>query len=172
MQPHERVRIQPMAAGPVPAIDQGDAHHRMTGQRVSESHARRPGSDDQIVGLERTCHGVIQASSTFDRIFTAPVACTRFAPFRVGGRPQPILGPLYHASPAPPCSRKLPDSRPVAGGARSNFLTEYRDAWDSYEMEVKKLIPVNDDRVLVHLSLRAEGRESGVKLEGDLYQCV
>jgi hypothetical protein len=31
---------------------------------------------------------------------------------------------------------------------------------------------VNDDRVLVHLSLRAEGRESGVKLEGDLYQCV
>jgi hypothetical protein len=54
----------------------------------------------------------------------------------------------------------------------SNFLTEYRDAWDSYEMEVKKLIPVNDDRVLVHLSLRAEGRESGVKLEGDLYQCV
>jgi hypothetical protein len=39
-------------------------------------------------------------------------------------------------------------------------------------MEVKKLIPVNDDRVLVHLSLRAEGRESGVKLEGDLYQCV
>ena len=56
MQPHERVRIEPMAAGPVPAIDQGDLHLRMAGQGVGESHARRPGSDYQVVSLERTWH--------------------------------------------------------------------------------------------------------------------
>ena|SRR5436190_3021363 len=69
--------------------------------------------------------------------------------------------------------RKFPEARPCHGVEEiARFLTEYRDAWDRYEMEVKKLIPVGDDRVLVHLALRAEGRESGVRLEGDLYQCV
>ena len=42
----------------------------------------------------------------------------------------------------------------------------------TYEFVVKKLIPVGDDRVLVHTAIRAEGRESGVKLDGDLYQCL
>ena len=32
--------------------------------------------------------------------------------------------------------------------------------------------PVRDDRVPVCATARAEGRESGVKLEGDLYHCV
>ena len=68
---------------------------------------------------------------------------------------------------------KFPEARSCHGVEEiARFLTEYRDAWDRYEMEVKKLIPVGDDRVLVHLALRAEGRESGVRLEGDLYQCV
>ena len=56
MQAHERVRIEPMPAGPVPAIHQGDLHVRMPGQGVGESHARRPGSDYEVVSLERTCH--------------------------------------------------------------------------------------------------------------------
>jgi hypothetical protein len=69
--------------------------------------------------------------------------------------------------------RKFPEARPCHGVDEiARFLAEYRDAWDRYEMEVQKLIPVGDDRVLVHALLRAEGRESGVKLEGDLYQCV
>jgi hypothetical protein len=69
--------------------------------------------------------------------------------------------------------RKFPETRPCHGVEEIvRFLTEYRDAWDQYEMEVKELMPVSDDRVLVRLSLRAEGRESGVRLEGDLYQCV
>jgi len=69
--------------------------------------------------------------------------------------------------------RKFPEARPCHGVEEiARFLAEYRDAWDHYEMEVQKLIPVGDDRVLVHLVLKAEGRESGVKLEGDLYQCA
>jgi hypothetical protein len=70
--------------------------------------------------------------------------------------------------------RKFPEARPCHGVEEiARFQTEFSDAWDRYEMEVKELIPVSDDRVLVHSLLRAEGRESGVKLEGgDLYQCV
>jgi hypothetical protein len=68
--------------------------------------------------------------------------------------------------------RKFPEARPCHGVEEiARFLTAYRDAWERYEMEVKKLIPVSDDRVLLHSALLAEGRESGVKLEGDLYQC-
>jgi hypothetical protein len=69
--------------------------------------------------------------------------------------------------------RKFPEARPCHGIEEiARFLADYRDAWDRYEFVVKKLIPVGGDRVLVHLAIRAEGRESGVKLDGDLYQCV
>jgi hypothetical protein len=69
--------------------------------------------------------------------------------------------------------RKFPEARPCHGIEEiARFLAAYRDAWDRYEFVVKKLIPVSDDRVFVHITIRAEGRESGVKLDGDLYQCV
>jgi hypothetical protein len=69
--------------------------------------------------------------------------------------------------------RKFPEARPCHGVEEiARFQTEYRDVWDRYEMEASKLIPVSDDRVLVHAVLRADGRESGVKLEGELYQCL
>jgi hypothetical protein len=69
--------------------------------------------------------------------------------------------------------RKFPEARPCHGVEEiARFLTEYRDAWDRYEFAVKRLAPVGDDRVFVHSVIRAEGRESGVKLGGDLYHCV
>jgi hypothetical protein len=69
--------------------------------------------------------------------------------------------------------RKFPEARPCHGVEEiARFGADYLDAWDRFEVAVKKLIPVGDDRVLGHALLRAEGRESGVKLEGDLYQCV
>jgi len=69
--------------------------------------------------------------------------------------------------------RKFPEARPCHGVEEiARFLAEYRDAWDRYEFAVKRLAPVGDDRVFVHSVIRAEGRESGVKLEGDLYHCV
>jgi SnoaL-like protein len=69
--------------------------------------------------------------------------------------------------------RKFPEARPCHGIEEiARFVADYRDAWDRYEWVVKKLIPVRHDRVFVHSAMRAEGRESGVKLDGDLYQCV
>jgi hypothetical protein len=69
--------------------------------------------------------------------------------------------------------RKFPEARPCHGIEQiARFLAEYRDAWDRYEFAVTELIPVGDDCVFVHSAIRAEGRESGVNLGGDLYQCV
>jgi SnoaL-like domain len=69
--------------------------------------------------------------------------------------------------------RKFPEARPCHGVEEiARFLAGYRDAWDLYQFAVKNLIPVGDDRVFVHTAIRAEGRESGVKLDGDLYRCV
>jgi ketosteroid isomerase-like protein len=69
--------------------------------------------------------------------------------------------------------RKFPEARPCHGVEEiARFLAEYRDAWDRYEFAVEKLIPIADDRVLVHSAVRAEGRESGVELDGDLYHCI
>jgi hypothetical protein len=69
--------------------------------------------------------------------------------------------------------QKFPEARPCHGVEEiARFQADYRDAWDRYEMEVNQLTPVSDDRVLAHSTIRAEGRESGVKLDGDLYQCV
>jgi ketosteroid isomerase-like protein len=68
---------------------------------------------------------------------------------------------------------KFPEARPCHGAEEiTRFLTAFRDTWDRYEIEVKQLIPVSDDRVLAHCVLLAKGRESGVTLGGDLYQCV
>ena len=69
--------------------------------------------------------------------------------------------------------RKFPEARPCHGVEEiARFQADYRAAWDRYEFALKRLAPVGDDRVFVHAVIRAEGRESGVKLEGDLYQCV
>jgi hypothetical protein len=55
--------------------------------------------------------------------------------------------------------RKFPEARPCHGVEEIvRFMADYRDAWDRYEMEIKKLIPVSDDRVLAHSTIRAEGR--------------
>ena len=68
--------------------------------------------------------------------------------------------------------RKFPESRPCHGPEEiQSFLAEYVAAWQNYEFLVKEVQPVGDDRVLLHGYVRAEGRESGAALEGDLYQC-
>jgi hypothetical protein len=68
--------------------------------------------------------------------------------------------------------RKFPESRPCHGPEEvQRFMAEYEAAWGSYEFVVKDAHPVGDDRVFLHGYIRAEGRESGVALEGDLFQC-
>jgi hypothetical protein len=69
--------------------------------------------------------------------------------------------------------RKFSDGRPCHGsGEFSQFLDRFWEAWFRVEWAVEDLIEVGDDRVLASARLRAEGRGSGVKLEGDLYQCL
>ena len=68
--------------------------------------------------------------------------------------------------------RKFPEAQPRHGlDESSQFLAEYLDAYSRYEWAIQELITVGDDRVLACTNLRAEGRGSGMKLEGDLYQC-
>jgi hypothetical protein len=51
------------------------------------------------------------------------------------------------------------------------FLTQYLAAFSLYEWEIRDLIAVGDDRVLACAAIRAEGRGSGITLQGELYQC-
>ena len=68
--------------------------------------------------------------------------------------------------------RKFPDSQPCHGlDEISQFMGRFRETWFNYVTVVNEAIAVDDERVLVHATLQGEGRESGVKLEGDLYQC-
>jgi ketosteroid isomerase-like protein len=69
--------------------------------------------------------------------------------------------------------RKFPEARPCHGvDELSQFLARFYESWSRYEWEIRDLIDVGADRVLACLNLRAEGRESGMGLEGALYQCV
>jgi hypothetical protein len=68
--------------------------------------------------------------------------------------------------------RKFPEARPCHGRQEvAHFVARYLEAFSRSEWAVQEAIEVGDDRVLVCTSLLAAGRESGVKLEGDLYQC-
>jgi hypothetical protein len=68
--------------------------------------------------------------------------------------------------------RAFPEARPCHGHEEIiTFLADFRDAWDEYVFEVKDAKPVGDDRVLVEIRLKAEGRASGARLEGDIYHC-
>ena len=69
--------------------------------------------------------------------------------------------------------RKFSDGQPCHGSEEfARFLDRWLDAWSRLEWVVDDLIAVGDDRVLACARLRAEGRGSGVPLEGDLYQCL
>jgi hypothetical protein len=68
--------------------------------------------------------------------------------------------------------RKFPEAQPCHGLEELwQFLARYLDAYSRSEWAIQEVLEVGDDRVLVCANLRAEGRGSGVKLEGDLYQC-
>ena len=50
-------------------------------------------------------------------------------------------------------------------------MTGYRDAWEEVEWNVMSVTAVGDDRVLVHGNIVGVGRESGARLEGDVFIC-
>ncbi len=67
----------------------------------------------------------------------------------------------------------FPEARPCHGREEvARYLADYLGAWDRFEFAINRLIAVGDDRVFAHVTLRADGRRSGLRLDGDLYQCV
>ena len=69
-------------------------------------------------------------------------------------------------------ARKFPEARPCHGlDEFSRFLVRLPESWSRVEWAIDELVEVGDDRVLSCLSMRAEGRESAMKLEGDLFSC-
>ena len=69
-------------------------------------------------------------------------------------------------------ARKFPGSSPCHGREEiSRFHVDSRASWDRLEFTIRDIVPIGDVRVLVHTAMSGEGRESGAKLEGDLYFC-
>jgi hypothetical protein len=67
---------------------------------------------------------------------------------------------------------KFPESRPCHGVEEiARFAREFQQAWEHLDITIEAITPVGDDRVLVHTTLSAEGRGSGVRLEGQVYAC-
>jgi hypothetical protein len=70
-------------------------------------------------------------------------------------------------------ARKFPEARPCHGIEEvTQFMLRFREAWSRYDFAINEILEVADDRVLACANLRAEGRGSGMNLEGDLYECV
>jgi hypothetical protein len=68
--------------------------------------------------------------------------------------------------------RGFPEARPChAREEIVRFFAAFYPAWEDYGYMIKDARAVGDDRVLVHGEIRAEGRASGLALEGDAYHC-
>jgi ketosteroid isomerase-like protein len=68
--------------------------------------------------------------------------------------------------------RKWPEAQPCHGREEFlQFIAGFQDAFSRDDWAIQELIDVGDDRVFARVSMRTEGRGSGLKLEGDLYQC-
>jgi hypothetical protein len=67
--------------------------------------------------------------------------------------------------------RKFPEAQPCHGLKEiTDFLVRFREPWSRFEWTVHEVIEVGGERALSRMTLNAEGRESGAKLDGDLYQ--
>ena len=70
-------------------------------------------------------------------------------------------------------AQRFPEARPCHGHEEvARYLADYMGAWDRFEFAINRLIAVGDDRVFDHLTVRADGRRCGFRLDGDMYQCV
>ena len=68
--------------------------------------------------------------------------------------------------------RKFPEAHPCHGREEiARWLASYAAGWDRFDIAIHSIKTVGDDRVLAHTTLSAEGRESGMKVEGDVYYC-
>jgi SnoaL-like domain len=67
---------------------------------------------------------------------------------------------------------KFPEARASYGREEIiEWFGRFVEVWSDYAQHVQRIIEVDDDRVLACTTMRAVGRVSEVKLEGDLYLC-
>ena len=59
MEPNERVRVEPVPADAVAAVDEGHGGVGVPDERVGERHPRRAGPDHHVVGLQHLGHPVM-----------------------------------------------------------------------------------------------------------------
>jgi hypothetical protein len=96
-----------------------------------------------------------------------------FAP--LSGGPEQLLAavsefwdPVGDYYPVP----KFPEARPCHSREEvAQFLVQFGEAFSRSDWAIRWLRAVGDERVLACASLRAEGRGSGINLEGDVYHC-
>jgi hypothetical protein len=68
--------------------------------------------------------------------------------------------------------RRFPEARPCHGRDEiASFLGDWLSVWERFSYSLKDVKAVSDDRVFAHGRIRAEGRASGMSLEGDIYHC-
>lgn len=69
--------------------------------------------------------------------------------------------------------RSFPEAQPCHGLEElRQYTAGYLEAYSRTEWAIEELIQVGDDRVLTRINLRAEGRGSEMKLDGDFYTCI
>ena len=61
VQTYERVRVAPVAADAVAAVDEGDPHVGVVDQGVDEPHPHRPRTDHEVVDVHTARHPITQA---------------------------------------------------------------------------------------------------------------
>jgi SnoaL-like domain len=98
-----------------------------------------------------------------------------FAPLRGDSEPEQMLAAVSEFWDATgdyyPVS-KFPEARPCHGREEvAQFVVQFGEAFARFDWAIRWVIAVGDDRVLACANLRAEGRGSGINLEGDVYHC-
>ena len=67
---------------------------------------------------------------------------------------------------------KFPEAQPCHGVEEIvQFLVRFGDAFARMDWAIRWLAAAGDDRVLACANLHAEGRGSGIELNGDVYHC-
>jgi hypothetical protein len=67
---------------------------------------------------------------------------------------------------------KFPEAHPCHSADEvAEFLVRFGEAFVRMEWTIRWLVAAGDDRVLASANLQAEGRGSGMELNGDVYHC-
>lgn len=68
--------------------------------------------------------------------------------------------------------RKFPEARPCHGLEQfAQFISDFSESYARIEWVIQKAYEVGDDRVMLWARMRAEGRASGMDVEGDVFHC-